>query len=144
VEVWSAWVDRVPPGAADLALLDGVERERAGRFRSRRDRDRFVARRAFHRRVLGGRLGVAPAAVELQVTPQGRPFLDPAWGIHFSTSHDDGLAVLAVTGGLRVGVDVERVREVDDALEVAATHMSGDEVAWLRSLPRGSRSRGFL
>lgn len=144
VEVWSAWVDRDAPDGAAMAMLDGAERSRAGRFHARRDRDRFVARRAFHRRVLGTRLGVEPAALELRVTPQGRPFLDAVWGIEFSTSHDDGLAVIAITTGPRVGVDVERVRLLDDALDVAATHMTANEVAWLRSLPPDSRSKGFL
>ncbi len=144
VEVWSAWVDRDPPDTATLAILDEAERARAGRFRARRDGDRFVARRAFYRRVLGARVGVAPAALGFRVTAHGRPFLDPARGIEVSTSHDDGLADIAITTGSRVGVDVERVRHLEDALDIAMTHLTTNEVRWLRSLPPYSRSNGFL
>jgi 4'-phosphopantetheinyl transferase len=87
---------------------------------------------------------VEPAAVELRVTPRGRPVLDPAWGLEFSTSNDDGLAVIAIAVGRRVGVDVERFRELDDALDLAAGYLHPSELASLRSRPAGARSRAFL
>jgi 4'-phosphopantetheinyl transferase len=124
--------------------LAKAEQSRARRFLSPVDRDRFVARRVFYRRVLGERLGLPPAAVEFHVTAHGRPYLDPAWGVEFSTSHDVGVAVIAVTTGIRVGVDVERVRELDGALDVAASTMTEREISWLRSMPPESLSRGFL
>jgi 4'-phosphopantetheinyl transferase len=144
VAVWSAWVDRLAPDDEALALLDPVVRARADRFHARLDRDRFVARRAFQRRVLGACLGIAPTDVAIHLTPGGRPSVDPSWGIDFSTSHDDGLAVIAVTSGGRVGVDIERVRHLPDALELAAAHMTPKETAWLRSRSPRTRSRTFL
>jgi 4'-phosphopantetheinyl transferase len=143
VEVWWAWVDRMP-SASLLSLLDAGEQARAARFRAPVDRDRFVARRVLLRRVLGNRLGVPAADIELRVTAQGRLLLDPSWGVDFSTSHDEGLAVIALATGRRVGVDVERVRDLEDALDMAATHMTRREAAGLRSLPPASRSRAFL
>jgi 4'-phosphopantetheinyl transferase len=143
VHVWSAWLDDVRPDAAALELLDGRERARAERFRAERDRDRYVARHAFLRRVLSGYLDEAPAAIEIRVTPAGRPSLDARWQLDISTSHDDGLAVIAVTRGGSVGIDVERVRPMDDALDLAESHLTTREQAWLAAHPAGP-SRAFL
>ncbi len=144
VQLWSAWVDRAENHAASLALLGDDERARAERFKFLLDRDRFVARHAFVRRVLAGCLGVEPAAVGIRITDRGRPELDPPCGIFFNTSHSDGLAVLAVTRGRRVGVDIERVRHIDDAMILAESHFTEREMEFLRSAPQASRSEIFL
>lgn len=143
VDVWATRMDGVVPDGS-LALLDRQELDRAARFRSPGDRDRFVARRAFYRQVLGTRLGIPAEAVAYRTTGCGRPVLDRAWGVDFSTSHDDGLAVIAVTSGRRVGVDVERLRPLDDALDVARGSMTARELASLDAMPDSARSRGFL
>jgi 4'-phosphopantetheinyl transferase len=142
IDLWSAHVDgSVEAGA--MAMLDERERARAERFRFPRDRERFIARHVFYRRVLARYLGAGKPVV-LSTTPQGRPMLDPACGIDFNASHSDGLAVIAVSRGPRVGVDVERLHPLDDALAVAAGHMSERELEGLRAMPRGARDQGFL
>lgn len=130
--------------ASSSALLDDDELARASRFRFERDRVRFVHRHAFVRRVLAHYLGIAPAEIAIRRTPLGRPELDPRSGISFSVSHADELAVVAVARGCRVGVDVERLRPLDDALEVAETMFAEPEVALLRSVPQSSRAYTFL
>ena len=115
-------------------MLDEAERAQVGRFRFDRDRVRFVLRRAFARRVLARYLGVHPAAVGIRTSPLGRPELDPSCGLAFNTSHSDGMAVVAVAHGQRVGVDIERVREIDGALDIAEGLFEAREVEWLRSV----------
>lgn len=144
VDVWSERVD----GDADLdqaqADLDEDERRRAGRFLFERDRRRFAGRRAFLRRVLAGYLGIDPAAIRYRTTALGRPELRPACGITFSTSHADGLAVVAVARERPVGIDLERVRPVPDALDIAHGLFTRREYEDLESLPAAARSEGFL
>jgi 4'-phosphopantetheinyl transferase len=132
------------PDAHAMDLLDAREVARAGRFRSPLHQRRYVTRHAFLRRVLGAYLDTAPSAVAISVTPAGRPQLDPAARLDLSTSHDDGLAVVAIVRGTRVGIDVERVRPVDDAADLAATHLTRREVAWLGTWPADRRSWAFL
>lgn len=142
--MWSKPVDVTEDLGGNLELLDDAERAQAGRFRFDRDRVRFVLRRAFARRVLARYLGVHPAAVGIRTSLLGRPELDPSCDVAFNTSHSDGMAVVAVAQGQRVGVDIERVREIDDALDIAEGLFAAREVEWLRSVSPGSRSRAFL
>ena len=62
------------------------------------------------RRILAGAAACAPEELVLDAEPGGKPLLaapDPE--IHFSLSHTQGLALVAVARGCRVGVDVEHV-----------------------------------
>jgi 4'-phosphopantetheinyl transferase len=144
VDLWMADVDRALDLRASMALLDEVEQARAGRFRAQRDRDRFVARHAFLRRVLAGYVGSPPARVGIRITSTGRPELDAPSPIRFNASHSGGVAVVAVASGRQVGVDIERIRLIADAMDLASTHMTRSEVTSLRSAPAGSRSAVFL
>lgn len=145
VQLW--WMPSGSEGddeAAASALLDDDELARAGRFRFERDRVRFVKRHAFVRRVLAQYLDVAPAEITIRLTRFGRPELDPVSGISFSVSHADELTVVAVARGCRVGVDIERLRPMDDGLEIAQTMFAEAEVAFLRSVPPSLRAQAFL
>ena len=144
VHLWFAGVDDRPAGPALLEVLDDEERAQAGRFRFERDRARFVARRAFRRRVLAQYLEVAPVGVRFRTSKKGRPEIDACDEVTFSASHSDGLAVVAVARGPRVGVDIERVRPIPDAQELADRLFSPREADHVRSIDDGSNAQAFL
>ncbi len=143
VHVWS---DRVGEQDHDEAfgLLDADERARAARFRFAGHRARFVARRAFLRRVLAGYLAVTPRTIRYRTTGTGRPELDPPSSLNFSTSHSEGLAVVAVAGQHLVGVDIERVRPIWDGIDIARALFARREYEHLRATPDEERSVAFL
>ncbi len=144
VHVWSDPADETGDIGSGLTLLDDADRARADRFRFERDRARFVLRHAFARRVLGRYLGVEPAAVAIRMSASGKPELRPPCGISFSLSHADDMTVVTVTRGRCVGVDVERLRHIDDAIGIAEGLFAKPEVEMLRSVPLAARSRVFL
>lgn len=74
----------------------------------------------------------------------GKPELAGTANIDFNLSHTDGAAVLAVTRNRPVGVDVERVRDCMEALELAERFFSAAEADWLRSQAAAHRSESFL
>jgi 4'-phosphopantetheinyl transferase len=130
----------------DLPRLTGAlsvdERARAGRFHFRRDRDRFVTRRAVLRTILGGYLRREPAEVEFLYGRHGKPALAGPAGkeLSFSLSHSGSAALYAVAPGAEIGVDVEALRPWVDADDVAEQFFSRREVATLRALPEPPRS----
>lgn len=99
------------------ALLDDTELARADR---KRVPTPFIGAHALVRTVLGARLGVPPQDLRFRrLCPtcgsrqHGKPTVSDHGGVAFSLSYTDSLAVVAVTDGVEVGVDVEHVSEAD-------------------------------
>jgi len=112
----------------DETTLAPDELQRAARYRRRRDRQRFVARRAALRATLGRGLGRHPAALRFRYGPAGKPRLEDAPALHFNCAHSDGLALIA-TAETEIGVDLERVVDVPELEAIAARFFSPAERA---------------
>jgi len=133
--------------SASATLLSDRERERAGRFAFDPDRNRFIVARALLRQLLAARLGVRPEAVELASGARGKPALAGRFAtsdLRFNVSHCKDVAVYALSSGREVGVDVEAVRTLPDADDVAARWFSPREYATYRALEPGDRALGFF
>jgi 4'-phosphopantetheinyl transferase len=128
-------------------MLAPAERRRAESFHFARDRNRFVAGRGTLRTILGHYLRAAPASVALTMGSHGKPFLAASFarsGLHFNLAHCEDLALLAVTRGRVVGIDLERIRALDGAEEMAACFCSPRENAEFLSLPPGEKDSAFF
>ncbi len=108
-------------------FLSTAERERSAKFRRDRDRQAFIARRVFLREILARYLGADPAAIEFVRGEFGKPRVKGA-GLHFSASHSSGLALIAVSRTLEIGVDVERIDPEIDRENVARHFFCGGEI----------------
>jgi 4'-phosphopantetheinyl transferase len=133
-------------GAA-AALLSADERQRAARFVFERDRRRYAAARARLRQLLGERLGVAPESLQFVYSPHGKPALARRPGqrdLRFNLSHCGDVAAYAFAEGREVGVDVEAVRPLPGADEVAMRFFSHRERAAYLRLAASARPQGFF
>jgi 4'-phosphopantetheinyl transferase len=133
--------------SASATLLSDRERDRARRFAFDRDRNRFIVARALLRQLLAVRLGVRPESVEFASGARGKPALGgrfAASDLRFNVSHCEDVAVYAFSSGREVGIDVEAVRELPDADDVAARWFSPHEYATYRALEPGDRALGFF
>jgi 4'-phosphopantetheinyl transferase len=118
VEVWSVELVQPPELVARLhGLLSDDECERAVRLVAA---ERWIVARAAVRIVLGGRLGLAPAEVEIAMGPHGKPELPDA-ALRFNHSHSGDRALVALAHGVEVGVDVERTGRRSTAIERTLT-----------------------
>lgn len=143
VHVWRAPLASCPPGARELLAED--ERARADRFQFARDRDRFVAARAALRQVLGRYSDLAPERLAFGYTSHDKPFLvGPGAELSFNLSHSHELALLAVTRGRDVGVDLEHQRPDVEIESVARASFSAAEQRALLALPPGQRLEAFF
>jgi 4'-phosphopantetheinyl transferase len=141
-------LDRDPDHVdAAMEVLSDDERERAYRFVFKLDRERFVIARGALRRLLGTRLEIPPGEIEFRYSPYGKPELPDGFSedeLQFNASHSEGVAVFAFARGRRIGVDIEAVRPLPDADEVAASCFSQDELAAYRRLEADGRQAGFF
>ncbi|HTP52950.1 MAG TPA: 4'-phosphopantetheinyl transferase superfamily protein [Anaeromyxobacteraceae bacterium] len=137
----------------ELSLPDGdlagrmeclVERERQRALRLERPdaRRRFVAARAGLRHVLARHRRVPPVSVDLVDGINGKP--EVRGGPHFSLSHSGELALCAVSSSGRVGVDLERLRPVGEADEMARRWFGDQEREAYRQALRQRPESAFL
>ena len=134
--------------AALLALLSPDEHTRTSTLRDDRRREHFVVGRALCRHVLSLYAPVPPAEWRFALGSRGKPFVsDPALPtpLWFNLSHAEGVSVCAVTGaGPEIGIDIERISQPRDALEIAEQFFPETELNALRFLPLRQRRATFV
>jgi 4'-phosphopantetheinyl transferase len=137
---------RAPPPGIEQCLSDD-ERARAARLVKDSDRWRFIEAHALLRFVLGHHLDIEPSSIEFVLSPHGKPRQScpaSARGVAFNLSHTVGMIVVALAGdGQRVGVDVEKCGSRVAALEIASSHFSPRESAYLDALPPAAQADAF-
>jgi len=131
--------------ARATAMLASDEIERADRFRFDRHRRAYVLGRAALRALLGGYVGLDPAAVAFTYGPQGKPALaDAKCSVRFNASNSGRLAAFAFMDACEIGVDVEQHRALHDLEAIARRFFSPDEAAELLALPAADHDGAFF
>jgi 4'-phosphopantetheinyl transferase len=147
-EVVVTRLDLVPQDVRALASwLSEGELQRAKRFAFDRDRRRFIVARARLRQLLSARLGMPPGSVEFSYGACGKPELSRQFAganLRFNLSHSGEIAVYGFTIGREIGIDVEAVRELHHAEDLAARFYSRRENDAFRALDARDRARGFF
>jgi 4'-phosphopantetheinyl transferase len=148
VHVWSAKLDQPPSRLRSFCgTLAPDERTRAGRYYFQRDRDRFVIARGVLRAILGSYLSMAPRELCFRYNSYGKPHIrsdQETPDLRFNLAHSHEIALLAVTRGRELGIDIENVRSELEVNQLADHFFSPPEVAKLRALPAQLRTAAFF
>ncbi|MEL6882302.1 MAG: 4'-phosphopantetheinyl transferase superfamily protein [Cyanobacteria bacterium J06607_10] len=125
VEVW-----KIPLTVSEEILetyvncLSVDERSRADRFRFPDDRRKFIVARGTLRYLLSEQFDQPPAAIEFCYGEYGKPSVNPAsqaetaqsragsCNFHFNISHSGELALCAFGHRRRVGIDLEKLKDI--------------------------------
>ncbi len=118
-------------------VLNAEEHARACRFATSDLRRRFTAARVALKMILASVLGTTPRRLRLDNTEYGRPFVasPQAPAFDFNLSHAGDVAVIALSAGARVGVDIELRSRPGIAFEDFRDHMTNAEIAQIKRLP---------
>jgi len=145
IHVWRVALDQPDWLVEQLRQwLASDEQARASRFYFDHDRTRYIVGRGALRSILSGYLGTEPNQLQFEYGLHGKPALTASCGqIHFNTSHSKGLGLCAVTRQCELGVDLELVRLVIDAEQIAQRFFSAQENAVFQSLPVEQRQAAF-
>ncbi len=125
------------------SLLAEDERQRARQLRRAGDRAAYVACRGVLRALLGRALSRDPASLRFVYGAHEKPFLEDG-ACSFNVSRSNGLALIAIAAGGRLGIDVERVRGDVDVAALAEEFLAPSDRAMLAALPSPRRTRGFF
>lgn len=128
------------------ASLSRQERDRADKFLRPADRARYTASHAALRLILARAVGLDPGVIAFTAGAAGKPDLaGPARGLcTFNLSHSGACAFIGLAYGAEIGVDVEAIRPLPDALRIARTQFSRDEAEALAALPRERIEAAFF
>jgi 4'-phosphopantetheinyl transferase len=96
------------------------------------------------RQILGSYLALAPADVPIVTGSKGKPQLAAPHTLAFNLSHCEDLALLAVAAHGSVGVDVEPLREVPRAADLAKRYFSTEEQLELAKAQPSELSERYL
>jgi 4'-phosphopantetheinyl transferase len=148
VHVWRIALELDDATLARLReTLTDDERQRADRFHFEKDRRHFLAGRGTLRAILSRYLERRAEDVRFAYTNYGKPHLPDAGNrlpLRFNLTHSHGLALLAVSHGREIGVDLELIRDNLEGEQLAERFFSPREVAVLRSLSVELRREAFF
>ena len=128
--------------------LSEDERGRAARFIRLQDHVRCVLAHGGLRAVLSRYLGIGPDVVEMYRSEAGKPSLtrglrgQPA--ITFNMSHAHGRALIAVSKGQEVGVDLERIRSDVEVAKLSERYFAPSEHATIMQSTQEQRAARFF
>lgn len=111
-----------------------------------RDRQRYVVAHGCLRSLVAAYLKCASAAIILETNPFGKPSLTGQTGasaLRFNLSHSQEYALIGLTLGREIGVDIEYQRQLDDIHLIAGHFFAPSERAMLARLPEGEKQTAF-
>ena len=127
-------------------LLSSAERERASRFKFETDRRRYIVAHAALRSILSNYVNSAAQELQFDSGPYNKPKLAPIHAkkkFEFNLSHSHEVALIGVTRGREIGVDVEWVKEDFAFGEVAGRFFTPEKWRCFKLCRASSRGRRF-
>lgn len=147
VHVWRADLDLPTWQIERLAqTFSADEHLRADKFYFERDRRHFIAGRGLLRVILGRYLDLEPTQLQFSYGARGKPALAIGTGrkLCFNLSHSNGLVLYAVTRDRDLGIDLEHIRPLPEAEQLARRFFSAREYAVISSLPFDQKQEAFF
>jgi 4'-phosphopantetheinyl transferase len=147
VDIWRVHLDLPALEGADSNLLSADELTRANRFHFEKDRIRFTMCRSALRSLLAGYLAIPASDVAFDYLASGKPQLATEQNpraVQFNVSHSASMALIAISSGYQLGIDVEKIRDDVNATSLAERFFSLRERAALRVLPNHLLAAGFF
>ncbi len=149
IHVWGFSLDGSPSFVEQCrSWLSEDERGRAARFIRQQDQVRFVLAHGGLRAVLSRYLGIGLDDVALFRSETGKPSLKKELqgqtAITFNMSHAHGRALIAVSKGQEIGVDLERIRLDVEVAKLSERYFTPSEHAMIMQSAQEQRAARFF
>jgi len=124
------------------------ERARAERFVHAANRDNFVVAHGVLRFLLARYSGTHARDLKFSSGANGKPALDgprsDASALSFNMTHSQGRALIAVSDGREVGIDLEKIKPDVKALAIARRYFARAELAAIETAPAPLQAGTFF
>jgi 4'-phosphopantetheinyl transferase len=134
VHVWQVNLKTLPANATKLTgTLSSEELERAGKFKFQQDREHFILFHSQLRLILSKYYDCQPGEFIFRYNSCKKPLIsNPEFeGLKFNMSHSEDLMLVGLCKHKEIGIDVEKVREVDELDNIANENFSAQEIKYL-------------
>jgi 4'-phosphopantetheinyl transferase len=147
VHVWRVSLD--PPGSMvrDFRVhLSVQENARAEKFKFHNDREKYIVTHGVLRVILSLYADVAPEELKFAENRYGKPELvhPTRSNLTFNLSHSHEMALIGITRGRQIGVDIEYVKNNFEWKEIIERFFSPREVQMINALPKDLQHRAFF
>ncbi|MGN5755667.1 4'-phosphopantetheinyl transferase family protein [Acinetobacter calcoaceticus] len=134
VQVYVCPVSRVPQDhlvlSHYLGFLSSAEKLRYNQYHPKAAR-LFLISRVLVKTVLADKLGISPYEVNIQLHPNGKPFVQGSKAVYFNLTHSADVIILAVTEEGEIGVDIEKVDREFEWMRVDSV-LDLSEIEWIK------------
>ncbi|WP_192455747.1 4'-phosphopantetheinyl transferase family protein [Acinetobacter oleivorans] len=134
VQVYVCPVSRVPQDhmvlSHYLGFLSSAEKLRYDQYHPKAAR-LFLISRVLVKTVLANKLGISPHQVNIQLHPNGKPFVEGSKAVYFNLTHSADVIILAVTEEGEIGVDIEQVDLEFEWMRVDSV-LAPTEIEWIK------------
>lgn len=146
VHIWCAYLERSPSEIIEFtSILSEAEKAKANRFHFQRDRHHFIAARAILKNIISNYLDIPPETINFVYGKYGKPALShPLDHLKFNVSHSKSLALYAISYHREVGIDIEFMRPMQDADNLAKRFFSQREYEIIKSLEDNIKQQAFF
>jgi 4'-phosphopantetheinyl transferase len=124
-------------------LLSPVDQWAADEFSHVQARRQYIVSRGMLRQLLSGYIGTAPEEIQFTIEGAGKPVLAGKRWLDFNLTHSGDLTLFGIARR-PLGVDMEQVREMPRAIELAKRYFSPAQHEQIAGTPDGRRSWEFL
>lgn len=124
-------------------LLSQDEKDRALRFKFKELQERYILFRGTLRQTLALFLDISPVNLVFAYTEHGKPYLPEHSALQFNISHAENEALIAITHGANVGIDIEKIKmlEID---KLAERFFSSVEAEYLHQQSENEKIDAFF
>lgn len=152
VHIWRSRLDVPLDRLSQLqSYLSKDEQDRAAQFRFDHHRHHFIIGRGLLRVLLGQYVHHPPQDIRFEYGDRGKPFLANAMAsaqiahtLQFNVSHSGGVALYAIALNRRVGIDLEHLRPMPSAPQLAQRFFTDREYAQLLAQPPEQQELAFF
>lgn len=124
-------------------ILSDDEKEKAAKFKFDIHREQSIISRGVLRTLLGKYIKKHPRDLRFGYTEFGKPLLKENSSLGFNVSHSGNRAVFGFVHHAEIGVDIEKLKDDFEVMEIAQNFFSSDEILALENLPQEHRVSGF-
>lgn len=149
VHVWSFFLDATRACRDKCAqTLSRAEQARTARFVHERSRNDFIVAHGVLRQLLARYTGVVASRLTFSSGPNGKPTLARAGeegnAVSFNMTHSHGRALVAVSDGREVGIDLERINPQVRTLAIARRYFAPSEFAAIEGAASALVAQSFF